>query len=246
VEPESLSLVIPTFREDTFGQSLDYLLEYLTAIRRREIEIMVVDDSDAELQAKMEAEIAQRRERVPPWVRIEFVPGPRRGKGAAIRLGARRARGDVVVLLDADMPVPLANVERFLDTMRMTGADIVVAERQRDRHHDRTRSVLSWGLRLIQTTLVFHKVVFDDTQCGFKAFRAGALRDIVDYQTVERGMYDLEYLYVASLWRLNVQRMQVESREETRSSRIDVWRCLMHDPIDIVKFKVLGILGYYR
>jgi hypothetical protein len=178
---------------------------------------------------------------------VRFLRGPGRGKGAAVRLGARTSTGDVVFTLDADLPVPLTCIEAFLDRMRTTDADIVIGERGRGRYaNNRTRDVLSRGLRTIQTTLVFRAALFDDTQCGFKAFRARALRDIIERQVIERGMYDLEYLYIATLRGLRVERVAVESCPEVRPSRVNVWRCLMFDPLDVLRLKLMGILGRYR
>ncbi len=241
-----VSIVVPTFREYEFGKSLDLLLAHLRTLPFFEFEVLVVDDSDAKTQAELRVEIANRRAALGPGMTVHVLSGPGIGKGAAVRLGVQRAAGSVIFIVDADLPVPLRNVEDFLERMRVTGADAVVGERARDRYaNSYLRHVLSRGLWLIQRTLVFHGGVFEDTQCGFKAFRGAALREIVDRQIVDRGMYDLEYLYAATRRRLDVRRVAVASSPEVRASRINVWRCLVLDPIDIVRFKVSGLFGRY-
>lgn len=244
--PPSLSFVIPTFRENTFGKSLDTLVDFLLEAGPRPTEILVVDDSDDELQQRLRAAIAERAATFPAWITARLIEGPRRGKGAAVRLAARSSKGDVVFVVDADLPVPLRFVDEFLATMDETGADVVIGERPRDRYaNNYLRRFVAQTLRTIQQTLVFHGAVFEDTQCGFKAFRGDVLRSIAEAQLVEGGMYDLEYLYAATARHLKVECVDVAINPESRPSRINVWRCILYDPIDIVRFRVAGSLGRY-
>jgi hypothetical protein len=99
---------------------------------------------------------------------------------------------------------------------------------------------------LIQRTLVFQGGLFEDTQCGFKAFRGPALRAITARQIINGGMYDLEYLYAAIDRKLKFDRVPVPLSGEVRASRINVWRCILFDPFDIIKLKVAGVFGRYK
>jgi glycosyltransferase involved in cell wall biosynthesis len=246
-EPQLVSIIIPTYREYGLGQALDQLVSHLRDLEPTTFEILVVDDSDDATQAELEADLARRRTALPPGVALELVRGPRRGKGAAVRLGGRRSKGGVVFLVDADLPVPLTYIEDFIDTMHRTSADVIIGERPRDRYAGNLlRGTVARGLRLIQKTLVFHGALFEDTQCGFKAFRGDVLRSIADRQIVDGGMYDLEYLYAATRRHLDVQRRGVSLNPEVRPSRINVWKCVFFDPLDILRFKVAGIAGRYR
>jgi dolichyl-phosphate beta-glucosyltransferase len=244
---ESVSIVVPTYREPDLGPTLARLVAHLRGIAGYTFEVLVVDDSDPETQARIVAEAAKVHADAGGAVPVRVLFGPHRGKGAAIRLGVMQAAGDIVFTLDADLPVVLTHIEDFLATMRATGADAVIGERARDRYAgDPVRDAVARALRLMQQGLVFHGAVFEDTQCGFKAFRTAKLRAIVDRQIVDGGMYDLEYLYAATQRGLNVQSVPVTSSPEVRPSRIHVLRCILFDPIDIVRLKVSGLLGHYR
>jgi hypothetical protein len=59
-------------------------------------------------------------------------------------------------------------------------------------------------------------------------------------------MYDLEYLYAAIDRGLKYDRVPVPLSGEVRASRINVWRCILFDPFDIIKLKVAGIFGRYK
>ena len=241
-----VTIIVPTLREPSLGQSLDRLIEYLQTLTAFDFEIIVVDDSDPVEQARLEKETLERSEALSPRIALGFLAGPRRGKGAAVRMGARHASGAIVFTLDADLTIPLHHIAELIETIRATGADIVVAERPANRHPDNpVRDVLSRGMRLIQTALVFHAHCFEDTQCGFKAFRAKALQDLIERQIVDGGMYDLEYLYMAKRRGMRVERVPVGTLPEVRPSRLVLWRCLLQDPVDIARLKIAGQLGRY-
>ena len=78
--------------------------------------------------------------------------------------------------------------------------------------------------------------------------RAGAETDpqIVARQLVDRGMYDLEYLYAATQRKLRIEAVAVEQNPEVRPTRINLLSCLVFDPLDIVRFKVSGAFGRYK
>lgn len=241
-----VSLIIPTFREFTFQQALDRLLGHLAAFPLGVTEILVVDDSDEATQTNILTAL-RKSEHAVQDCELRLIPGPHQGKGAAVRMGVLAARGHLIFLVDADLPVALRHLNEFVDTLRAGDADAVVAERPRDRYRDdRVRYVLSRGLYAMQRVLVFRAHRFDDTQCGFKVFRAGLLKRIAAQQVIDGGMYDLEYLYVATRFGARIVRVPVEVYPEVRPSRINVWRCLRIDPIDIGRLVFRGLGGHYR
>jgi dolichyl-phosphate beta-glucosyltransferase len=242
----SVSVLIPTYREPAFGECLDYLLDHLDKTPDLAVEILVIDDSSPAEHAQLIATVQERRRRGGPDRRMEVIAGPRLGKGAAIRAGVAAAKGSVIFLIDADIPVVPRFIDVFLERIA-AGADVVIGVRDPDRYAgDLVRSALAIGLRALQTVAIFHSAAFADTQCGFKAFRADVLRDMAELQLTDGGMYDLEYLYVAVKRGLRVEQVPVELRGEVRPSRINLLRCILVDPGQIGYFKLRGMLGYYR
>jgi glycosyltransferase involved in cell wall biosynthesis len=102
------------------------------------------------------------------------------GKGTAIRTGLARALAadfTHVLMLDGDMQHLPEEAPALLDAASRTGADVVLGERVFSRarmpasryHANRVGSrVLSW----------FIGTAVQDTQCGFRVFRADALRPL--------------------------------------------------------------------
>jgi hypothetical protein len=147
--------------------------------------------------------------------------------------------------MDADLPVPLENIERFLRLFD-EGADFVVAERPSDRNLSQpVRFVASRVLFAFQRVVVFQSSAFLDTQCGFKAFRGELVRRIASQQIVNGGMADIEYLYVALRAGARPVRVSVTPNVETRESKINVKKAIVQDPVDLVRIKLRALTGGY-
>jgi dolichyl-phosphate beta-glucosyltransferase len=140
--------------------------------------------------------------------------GPQRGKGHAVRSGMQRARGEIVFYMDADLSVPLAEVWAFLQRFEeRPEVDVLVGNRQHARSRiTRRQSVLRESMgklfnRILQSLAL---VALRDTQCGFKAFRQGACREIFARQTIEGFAFDVEVLLLAERLGYRVEDWPVE------------------------------------
>jgi glycosyltransferase involved in cell wall biosynthesis len=240
-----VSLVVPTLDED-LADALALFGDYLRGLRGRRFEIVFVDDSSDDVRARLRDVV--RDARIPENVSARFIDGARSGKGAAVRQGIGLSRGDIVFEIDADLPAPIDCIEEFLRIFdEDAGVDAVIAERRLDREFSSpVRKVVSRTLLVLQRVLLFHSREFNDTQCGFKAFRGDVIREIAAGQVVDGGMYDLEYLYVALRRGLRVAKITVVPTPGRRQSRINVWKCLRQDPDDLLRIKAHGVLGRYR
>jgi dolichyl-phosphate beta-glucosyltransferase len=103
-----LSVVIPAFNEaGRLSPTLDRVVFFLAgAARWRPAEIIVVDDGSAD-----ETTDIARSHPCAEGVDITVARHPvNRGKGAAVRTGFARSRGDWVLLTDADMSAPIEDL----------------------------------------------------------------------------------------------------------------------------------------
>jgi dolichyl-phosphate beta-glucosyltransferase len=173
------------------------------------------------------------------------VRGPDRGKGAAVGAGILAAQGEVIVVVDADLDEPtMRRIPELVARVR-AGCDVVVGQRTRWRYDNLGRFLLSIGLFLTQRLWIFHRARFFDTQCGFKAYGRRAARRLAELQTVDGGMYDIEYLYIAVLNRFRIDSVAVAPWPETRATRLRILRCLYTDPVALLRMKWNGIRGRY-
>lgn len=226
-----MTIVVPTCNEPDLSAWLDAL-----RVHAPDAEVLIVDDSRAETRAALRNAAAARGDVV--------VDGCANGKGSAIREGIRAARGEVIVMLDAD--AGRSALERISDLVAeaRNGSDIVIAERH-GRHAELKRVVLSATFRWIQRLFIFHSVRFRDTQCGFKAFRREAALELASRQTVFGGLFDVEYLYIALRRGMRIAQVPIEQWPESRPSHLNLPRFLRKAPFDLLRMKLNGWRGRY-
>jgi len=192
-----LSIVIPAYNEGRrLGGSLERIRDYAARSEMR-IELVVVDDGSTDGTAELVRKFAERDD---AFSDVSVLVNPsNRGKGFSVRRGMLHARGDMVLMCDADESAPIEQVEllrRWLDR----GFEVVIGSRDApDAVLDPPQSVprrwMAWTFRFIRRTVLLGR--FSDTQCGFKLFRADAAREIFARQTIDGWLFDCEVLGLA-------------------------------------------------
>lgn len=188
---QSISVIIPAYNESArLPSTLDRLMGHLDAVLGPVWEVIVSDDgSDDDT-----LEIAQRRCDADP--RISVVRRPdNTGKGAALVAGFDQAVGDIVIFMDADLPIPLESLEEFLTALGT--ADIVVGSRRLARSsfievQPRHRR---WGASLFLAVVArLGLLPTTDPQCGVKAMRRDVVTGIIAETTNDGFAFDIELL----------------------------------------------------
>jgi glycosyltransferase involved in cell wall biosynthesis len=222
-----LSVVIPAFDE---AESLPSLLERLVANLDelgRSSEVIVVDDGSRDGTASAVEALAL------PGVRVERLR-VNRGKSAALRTGLGLAKGEVIVLMDADGqddPAELPRLLAALDGGEPGDLDLVTGRRAQ--RNDRAAKRLPSRLYNWATARVTG-VPGRDFNSGFKAMRRDVARDLDLYGELHR------YIPVLAAWagyrigEIDVaHRPRVEGRSKFGRERF--WRGLL----DLVTVKFL-------
>lgn len=195
-EPD-VSLVVPVYNE---ALRLPVSLDKMTAHFARwtfshEVLIVVEQSSDGSLDLATQAVTKQANFHI-------IDNAVHRGKGYAVRSGVQRSRGAFVFYMDVDLSVPLEEIDRFLAHFRSHPEhDVLVG----DRRHPGSQIVRSQSMlrrrmgRLFNRTIRSLALLDDiaDTQCGFKAFRKHAAREIFARQTLDGFAFDVEVLMLA-------------------------------------------------
>ena len=193
---DSVSIVIPAYEE---ARRLPRTLEQLAEWRMRcafptDILIVVEPGSDGTREI---AAAAARRE---PNLQVLGCP-EHRGKGYAVRSGVRAARGDLIFYMDADLSVPLREVQVFAGYFGdHPEIDLLFGNRQHPssritRRQSRLRQTLGQSFNAALRALGLAQV--RDTQCGFKAFRREAAHRIFARQQLDGFAFDIEVLLLA-------------------------------------------------
>ncbi|MFQ5876958.1 MAG: glycosyltransferase family 2 protein [Acidobacteriota bacterium] len=171
-----LSLVIPVYNER------ENILPLADEIRRvlrgsgLSYEVIFVDDGSTDGSAG----VLGRLRCMDPSVRVvSFVRNA--GQTAAMDAGFRRARGDVVVTLDADLQNDPGDIPKLI--AELDGWDAVVGIR-RTRRDNLVRRISSRIANYVRNRLSDEQIV--DTGCSLKAYRRQALSRLKLYQGMHR------------------------------------------------------------
>ncbi len=99
-----------------------------------------------------------------------------KGNGAAIKSGARAARGDILVFMDADGQHDPADIPRLLARLG-EGYDLVVGARQAGSQASLGRGLANGFYNRLASYMTGHKV--EDLTSGFRAVRADKFREFL-------------------------------------------------------------------
>src|SRR3989442_4497600 len=184
------SVIVPTYNE---ADSLPLLVERLRpAMGAREWELVVVDDGSR----AGTADVAERLASAYPVGVLRR--GRKAGLASAVLAGFAEARGNVLVVMDADLSHPPEVVPRLLEAIA-AGADLAVGSRYA--HGGATRD---WPLRrrvVSRIACLIGNVLVPVRDCtsGFFALRRSVLAGVpvnaigfkIGFEVIARGKYDL-------------------------------------------------------
>jgi len=199
--------VVPAFNEEQrLPESLHRIRDYLRS-RGLRAEVLVVDDGSSDATAKV---VEQARTEFPE-VRLISNEG-NRGKGFSVRRGMLEACGEIALFTDADLSAPIEEADKLLAVLREGAYDAAIGSRGVNRslielHQSAYRE---WaGIFFNRLVRWIIGLPFQDTQCGFKAFRRAKARVIFEQQRREGFGFDPEILFLAQQGGLSVAEVPV-------------------------------------
>lgn len=236
------SIVVPAYNEE------DRLPRYLAEIREFfeiigwSVEVLVSDDGSRDATARVVSELSEEW----PALRLHRLP-ENRGKGAAVREGILRARGERVLFTDADGATPIAEILRLSRALD-DGADIAVGSRALKGKD--TRVETSVKRRLVGRT--FHLMIsilgvrgVRDTQCGFKAFLGPVAKELFAASTIDGFGFDVELFLLAQKACFRIDEVPV-NWTHVDGSRVSVLRDSPRMALEVLSVRWRLLTGHYR
>lgn len=190
--PPFLSIVIPAHNEE---QRLPHTLaRVMTFLDKQpyESDVWVVNSGSQDGTQAIAEEFAGE------FPTIQVLRAERPGKGLAVRQGMLSAKGQYRFICDADLSMPIEEVNRFLPP-QLTDYEVAIGSREvpgavryaEPLHRHFIGRMFNWMVRIIAVPGI------QDTQCGFKCFRGEIADDLFRRQRLDGWTFDVELLFIA-------------------------------------------------
>jgi hypothetical protein len=221
-----VSIVVPVYNEArTVAAVLDAVLR--VSFRGAQLEVVVVESNSTDGSREI-----VRRYESDPRVTCVYEDRPR-GKGAATRLGLERARGDVLLIQDADLEYDIEDYHSLVDPILRGHEAFMLGSRHGGRNH--------WKLRQFQKPMLagfynlahvlvtaYINLLFGlrlrDPQTMFKVCR----RDCIEGLKFEASFFNFDYELLLKIVRKGYAPTEVpvnyRSRSHAEGKKIRMWR----------------------
>jgi dolichyl-phosphate beta-glucosyltransferase len=234
-----LSIIIPAHNEELrLPRSLRQVFAFLEK-QSYSAEVIVVENGSSDRTLEFARDFALHQPN------LIVLHEEQAGKGNAVRRGMLEARGEYRFICDADLSMPIDELGRFLPPA-LNGFDVVIASREAPgavRYNE--PSYRHWGGRAIN--LIIRLLILpglNDTQCGFKCFRAEAAEKIFRQQTLGGWSFDIEILYLARRKYMNVTELPIHWYFDA-DSKVSAVRDALRMIGDIFHIHINALRGRY-
>lgn len=244
-----LSVVIPSYNEE-YNLRTGVLQSVYGYLRKQEYswEVIIVDDGSSDKTAELVERYIEGKKK------MSLMKQPHRGKGPTVIAGVLKARGEIIIFTDMDQATPIDQIEKIIPLFTEKNYDVVIGSRKGREGAPIIRKIMAYGFSILR--YIFLQIPFKDTQCGFKAFKNEASREIfkrlkvfkeggkMQGASVSAG-FDLEILYIARKLGYKVIDVPVDwhHKEGTKVNPIkDSYEGLR----DLLKVRINALRGMYK
>lgn len=182
-----LSLIVPMYNEasiicDTARTLTDYLQ---TAFD--DYELLFVDDGSTDGSAML-----VKKMRLPKVQVLGYTDN--RGKGCAVRTGMLAAAGDIAMFIDADLAYGTEVIRQAVTTLEQSGKDVLIGSRVlHPEGYEGYTLLRKFASKIyIKVLNIYGGLKLSDSQCGCKAYRGKAIRDIFSRCETDGFAFDFE------------------------------------------------------
>ncbi len=165
-----LSVVIPVFNEAK--KVPGDIHDALTYFEEQSIqgEIIVSDDGSRDNTKEVIRNLQKEHNN------LVLVENPHRGKGATVKEGMLRAKGEIILFIDSGSCIPYSDVHKGIQMVKQGQADIAHASRflpesKIDKPKSLFRRILSRAFRIVIPLYMGIYGRYSDTQCGLKIYK---------------------------------------------------------------------------
>jgi glycosyltransferase involved in cell wall biosynthesis len=238
---QKLSVIIPAYNEE---RTINALLERVYAARIElssrlgiELEVIVVNDGSSD-STKDIVDVYQKEH---PKFDLQIISKNNGGKGSAVRMGLEKARGEVIIIQDADLEYNPQEYPRIIAPIIEGRADAVYGSRFLGKPFF-SRSTWAIPLHFIGnkmlsliTTILYNKTVSDMETC-YKCFK----RDCIQHFNLTSNDFTIETEITAKLLKKKLRFVEVPISYKSRSfaeGKKITWRDGVRALIALIKYR---------
>jgi len=239
-----LSVVVPTYKQEkTIKRDLEMIDNSLSEglPGDYDYEVVCVVDGLLDDSFKQASKVKSSKVKV-------FGYKKNQGKGHAVRMGMKKAKGSLISFIDAGMEISPKSINMLMAHLEWYNADVIVGSKRHPVsrvNYPLFRHILSVGYSF--GVRVLFGIKLTDTQSGIKVFKRKVVEKILSRLLVKRYAMDIEMLAVAKYLgfkRIYEAPIEVKFDQNTSNVNWDTSLKVLWDTLAV--FYRLRILRYYR
>ena len=204
MNPVHITVVLPVYNDvEALRSAIPTSLEALTEFGKT-FELIVAEDGSTDGSR----ELVEERERKDPRVRL-LHSDERQGRGRALNRALAESNGEIFCYYDVDLATDIKHLPELLTRIE-DGADIATGSRLMPESKIIRSGDREFASRSYNTLVrLFLGSCLRDHQCGFKAYRAAVLRELVPKIRAPHWFWDTESVVLAQRAGLRVDEFPV-------------------------------------
>jgi glycosyltransferase involved in cell wall biosynthesis len=178
-QSQMLSLIVPVRNEElTVGDVIERI-QKVTAQVGLKYEVIVIDDCSID---KSRENLLKRKVNV-------YTLKSHCGKGYALRVGFKRAKGNIIVTIDSDGSHRPEELQQLLSPILAGRADLVIGSRYLNQKNVNSRKLNAFGVQIFNMLIrLLTKTRVTDSQSGYRAMK----REVLGRQKLKSQTYEIE------------------------------------------------------
>lgn len=181
-----ISIIVPLFNEEESLTELHSWIKQVMDDHAFSYEVLLIDDGSKDTSWEVIKKISLENEEVQG---IRF--SKNYGKTAALQTGFNKAKGNVIITMDADLQDSPEEIPELYKMITEEGFDLVSGWKKK--RHDPITKTLPTKL-FNATTRYIHDIHLHDMNCGLKAYDKKVVKNIEIYGEMHR------YIPVVAKW----------------------------------------------
>jgi dolichyl-phosphate beta-glucosyltransferase len=168
-----------------------------------------------------------------------------RGKGLAVKRGMLEALGEYRFLCDADLSMPIEQVNRFLPP-QLNPCDVAIGSREIPGAQRYDEPGYRHMIGRVFNTMVRWLLLpgLQDTQCGFKCFSAEVAQSVFPLQRLHGMSFDAEVLFIARKKGFQIEEIPIDWVFDP-DSRVRLVQDSMRMGFDLINIRWNALRGRY-